>query len=53
MTVEQNKAIFLRFMDELRKGNFNIVEEVCSADLAFLCTHERWIGRDIFNALTV
>ena len=30
MTAEQNKAIFLRFVDELRKGNFDIIDEVCS-----------------------
>ena len=35
MTTEQNKAIFLRFMDELRKGNLDIIDEVCSSDFAF------------------
>ena len=35
MTAEQNKAIFLRFMDELRKGNLDIIDEVCSSDFAF------------------
>jgi ketosteroid isomerase-like protein len=35
MTAEQNKAIFLRFMDELRKGNLAIIDESCSPDFAF------------------
>ena len=35
MTAEQNKAIFLRFIDELRKGNLAIVDEVCSPDFEF------------------
>jgi hypothetical protein len=35
MTAEQNKAIFLRFVDELRKGNFDIIDEVCSPDFTF------------------
>jgi hypothetical protein len=34
-TAEQNKAIFLRFVDELRKGNLAIIDEVCSADFSF------------------
>ena len=35
MTAEQNKAIFLQFMDEPRKGNLDIVDKVCSPDFAF------------------
>src|SRR6267154_3109407 len=35
MTAEQNRAIFLRFIDELSKGNLAIIDEVCSLDLAF------------------
>jgi predicted ester cyclase len=35
MTAEENKAIFLRFISELEKGNHAIVEEVCSRDFAF------------------
>jgi len=35
MAAEQNKAIFLRFVDELRKGNLSIIDEVCSPDFAF------------------
>src|SRR5215472_7699790 len=35
MTAEQNKVIFLRFLDELRKGNFDIIAEVCSPNFTF------------------
>jgi SnoaL-like domain len=35
MTGEQNKAIFLRFIDELGRGNLGVIEEVCSPDFAF------------------
>ena len=35
MTAEQNKAIFLRFIDELRRGNLTIIDEVCSPDFTF------------------
>jgi len=35
MTAEQNKAIFLRFIDELRRGNLAIIDEVCSPGFAF------------------
>jgi predicted ester cyclase len=35
MSAEENKAIFLRFVKELGKGNFTIVEEVCSPDFVF------------------
>ncbi|MBV8775521.1 MAG: ester cyclase [Deltaproteobacteria bacterium] len=34
-TAEQNKAIFVRFLDELRKGNLAIIDEVCSSEFAF------------------
>ena len=35
MTPEQNKAIFIRFVKELGKGNLDIIDEVCSPDFAF------------------
>jgi predicted ester cyclase len=35
MMTEQNKAIFLRFLEELGKGNLEIIDEVCSPDFAF------------------
>ena len=35
MTTEQNKAIFLRFLEELHKGNLDIIDEVCSPDFVF------------------
>jgi hypothetical protein len=35
MASEQNKAIFLRFIDELRKGNLAIIDEMCSPDFVF------------------
>ena len=35
MTPEQNKAIFIRFIKELGKGNLDIIDEVCSPDFAF------------------
>ena len=35
MTPEQNKAIFMRFVKELGKGNLDIIDEVCSPDFAF------------------
>ncbi len=35
MSAEENKAIFLRFLDELRKGNLGIIDEVCSPNFAF------------------
>lgn len=35
MTARQNKAIYLRFVDELRRGNLAIIDEVCSSDFAF------------------
>ena len=35
MTAEENKAIFRRFMRELRKGNLAIIDEVCSPNFEF------------------
>ena len=35
MTPDQNKAIFIRFVKELGKGNLAIIDEVCSPDFAF------------------
>lgn len=35
MTAEENKAVFLRFVDELSRGNVEIVDEVCSPDFVF------------------
>jgi|HubBroStandDraft_1064217.scaffolds.fasta_scaffold24943_2 ketosteroid isomerase-like protein len=35
MTAEENKAILLRFLAELRKGNTAIVDDVCSEDFVF------------------
>ena len=35
MTPQENKAIFLRFVKELGKGNLAIVDEVCSPEFAF------------------
>lgn len=35
MSAEENKAIFLRFIEELLKGNYAIVNEVCAPDFAF------------------
>jgi hypothetical protein len=35
MSAEENKAIFLRFVDELNLGNFAIIDEVCSPSFAF------------------
>jgi hypothetical protein len=35
MTAEENKAIFIRFMKELGKGNLAIIDEVCAPDFAF------------------
>ena len=35
MSAEENKRIFLRFIEELGKGNLGIVDEVCSPDFAF------------------
>ena len=35
MTADQNKAIFLRFIEELRRGNPAIIDEVCSPEFAF------------------
>ena len=35
MTAEENKAIFSRFMRELRKRNLAIIDEVCSHNFEF------------------
>jgi ketosteroid isomerase-like protein len=35
MSAKENKAIFLRFLDELSKGNLGVVDEVCSPNFAF------------------
>ena len=35
MTAEENKAIFRKFMRELRNGNLAIVDEVCSPNFQF------------------
>jgi hypothetical protein len=35
MTPEENKAIILRLVDELKKGNYDVVKEICSPDFAF------------------
>jgi len=35
MSPEENKAMFLRFVRELRNGNLSIVGEVCLPDFAF------------------
>ena len=35
MSAEENKSIFLRFINELGKGNLDIIEEVCSPDFSF------------------
>ena len=35
MTAEENKAILIHFIGELRKGNYGIIDEVCSPDFAF------------------
>jgi hypothetical protein len=35
MTAEENKAIFLRFIDELRRGNLDAIDEFCSPNFAF------------------
>jgi predicted ester cyclase len=35
MSPEENKAIFLHFINELSKGNNAIVDEICAPDFAF------------------
>ena len=43
MSAEENKAIFLRFLDELKKGNLGIIDEVCSPNFAFYSpNHPDW-----------
>jgi predicted ester cyclase len=35
MSAQSNKAIFLRFIEELRKGNLGVIDDVCSPTFAF------------------
>lgn len=43
MTPEENKAIFLRFLKELGKGNVAIVDQVCAENFVFHSpTHPGW-----------
>ena len=35
MSAEENKAIFLKFIDELARGNLAVIDEVCSPNFAF------------------
>jgi ketosteroid isomerase-like protein len=35
MSAEENKAIFIHFVGELRKGNIGVIDEVCSPNFAF------------------
>ncbi len=35
MPAQENKAIFLGFIEELRRGNIRIVDEVCSPNFRF------------------
>ena len=35
MSAEKNKAIFIRFIEELGRGNLAIVDEVCSPNFRF------------------
>jgi SnoaL-like polyketide cyclase len=35
MSAEENKAIFLRFVDEIKKGNLGVIDEVCSASFTY------------------
>ena len=43
MIPEENKAIFLRFLEELGKGNVAIVDQVCSENFVFHSpTHPGW-----------
>ena len=43
MTPEQNKAILLRFLKELGKGNVAIVDQVCADNFVFHSpTHPGW-----------
>jgi ketosteroid isomerase-like protein len=43
MTPEQNKAILLRFLKELGKGNVAIVDQVCADNFVFHSpTHPCW-----------
>jgi len=40
MSAEENKAIFLRFVDEIKKGNLRVVDEVCSPSFTFYSPSE-------------
>jgi ketosteroid isomerase-like protein len=43
MTPEENKAIFLRFLEELGKGNVAIVDQVCAENFVLHSpTHRGW-----------
>jgi ketosteroid isomerase-like protein len=43
MSPDENKAIFLRFLAELRKGNLGIIDEVCSPKFTFYSpTYPDW-----------
>jgi SnoaL-like polyketide cyclase len=35
MSAQENKAVFLRFVEELRRGNVAIVDDVCSPNFRF------------------
>jgi hypothetical protein len=35
MSAKDNKAIFLRFIEELGRGNLGIIDEVCSSNFRF------------------
>lgn len=35
MSAEENKAIFLRFVDEIKNGNLGVIDEVCSANFTY------------------
>jgi predicted ester cyclase len=43
MSAESNKAIFLRFVEQLKKGNLQNIDEVCSPTFAFHSpNYPRW-----------
>ena len=45
MTPEENKAILLRFLEDLGKGNVDIVHQVCAENFVFHSpTHPGWPG---------
>jgi hypothetical protein len=35
MSAQENKAIFIRFIEELERGNVGIIDKVCSPDFRF------------------